>query len=87
MSRTQVSAQQLLRRSSGEVVIRKTSADNAAIVRAWLRRCHHGAAAYYHPLMRLLDLPNFILTPHVAWVRSAAVQSLVYQLIDNVEAF
>jgi glycerate dehydrogenase len=37
--------------------------------------------------MRLLDLPNFILTPHVAWVRSAAVQSLVDQLIDNVAAF
>ncbi|MCP2158817.1 UNVERIFIED_ORG: phosphoglycerate dehydrogenase-like enzyme [Rhizobium sp. SLBN-170] len=37
--------------------------------------------------MRLLDLPNFILTPHVAWARSAAVQSLVYQRIDNVEAF
>jgi glycerate dehydrogenase len=37
--------------------------------------------------MRLLDLPNFILTPYVAWARSAAVQSLVDQLIDNVEAF
>ncbi|MHC2365205.1 glycerate dehydrogenase [Rhizobium leguminosarum] len=40
-----------------------------------------------HPLMRLLDLPNFILTPHVAWASREAVQSLVDQLIDNVEAF
>jgi glycerate dehydrogenase len=37
--------------------------------------------------MRLLDLPNFILTPHVAWASREAVQSLVDQLIDNVEAF
>ncbi|SDA93788.1 D-2-hydroxyacid dehydrogenase [Sinorhizobium sp. NFACC03] len=40
-----------------------------------------------HALMRLLDLPNFILTPHVAWASREAVQSLVDQLIDNVEAF
>jgi glycerate dehydrogenase len=40
-----------------------------------------------HPLMRLLDLPNFILTPQVAWASREAVQSLVDQLIDNVEAF
>lgn len=43
--------------------------------------------AHDHPLMRLLDLPNFILTPHVAWASREAVQSLVDQLIDNVEAF
>jgi len=40
-----------------------------------------------HALMRLLDLPNFILTPHVAWASREAVQTLVDQLIDNVEAF
>lgn len=40
-----------------------------------------------HPLMRLLDLPNFILTPHVAWASREAIQSLADQLIDNVEAF
>ena len=43
--------------------------------------------AHDHPLMRLLDLPNFVLTPHVAWASREAVQSLVDQLIDNVEAF
>ena len=39
------------------------------------------------PLMKLLDLPNFILTPHVAWASQQAVQSLADQLIDNIEAF
>jgi glycerate dehydrogenase len=40
-----------------------------------------------HPLMRLLDLPNFILTPHVAWASREAVQGLADQLVDNIEAF
>ena len=40
-----------------------------------------------HPLMRLLDLPNFILTPHVAWASEEAIQSLADQLVDNIEAF
>ncbi|MBM3548281.1 MAG: D-2-hydroxyacid dehydrogenase [Alphaproteobacteria bacterium] len=38
-------------------------------------------------LMKLLDLPNFILTPHTAWASHEAIQSLCDQLIDNVEAF
>jgi glycerate dehydrogenase len=37
--------------------------------------------------MRLLDLPNFILTPHVAWASREAVQALADQLVDNVEGF
>ncbi|XHO77628.1 Glycerate dehydrogenase (plasmid) [Burkholderia gladioli] len=37
--------------------------------------------------MSLLDLPNFILTPHVAWASDEAVQGLADQLVDNVEAF
>ena len=40
-----------------------------------------------HPLMRLLDLPNFILTPHTAWASAQAIQGLADQLVDNVEAF
>ncbi|WP_092227976.1 D-2-hydroxyacid dehydrogenase [Bradyrhizobium sp. Gha] len=40
-----------------------------------------------HPLMQLIGLPNFILTPHVAWASQEAVQSLADQLIDNIEAF
>jgi glycerate dehydrogenase len=35
----------------------------------------------------LLDLPNFILTPHVAWASGAAMQTLADQLVDNIEAF
>jgi glycerate dehydrogenase len=38
-------------------------------------------------LMALLDRPNFILTPHVAWASSDAVQALADQLIDVIEAF
>ena len=33
-----------------------------------------------HPLMRLLELPNFILTPHVAWASQEAIQGLADQL-------
>jgi glycerate dehydrogenase len=37
----------------------------------------------------LLDvrLPNFILTPHIAWASDGAMQFLADQLIDNIEAF
>lgn len=35
----------------------------------------------------LLALPNFILTPHVAWASAPAMQALADQLIDNIEAF
>ena len=34
-----------------------------------------------------LDLPNFIVTPHIAWASQEAMQILADQLIDNVEAF
>ena len=40
-----------------------------------------------HPLVKLLALPNFILTPHVAWASQEAIQGLADQLVDNVEAF
>jgi len=34
-----------------------------------------------------LNLPNFIVTPHVAWASEEAVQALADQVIDNIEAF
>jgi glycerate dehydrogenase len=34
-----------------------------------------------------LHLPNFILTPHIAWASTQAMQILADQLIDNIEAF
>jgi glycerate dehydrogenase len=39
-----------------------------------------------NPLLEL-DLPNFILTPHVAWASGQAMQTLADQLVDNIEAF
>lgn len=42
-----------------------------------------------NPLLspELLALPNFLLTPHVAWSSRPAMQALADQLIDNIEAF
>ncbi len=34
-----------------------------------------------------LNLPNLIVTPHVAWASNEAVQALADQVIDNIEAF
>jgi glycerate dehydrogenase len=39
-----------------------------------------------NPLLEL-HLPNFILTPHVAWASDGAMQFLADQLIDNIERF
>ena len=42
-----------------------------------------------HPMVEpeLLALPNFLLTPHVAWASRPAMQILADQLIDNIEAY
>lgn len=39
-----------------------------------------------HPLLEL-DLPNFIVTPHVAWGSSGAIRNLADQVTANIEAF
>jgi glycerate dehydrogenase len=39
-----------------------------------------------NPLLDL-RLPNFILTPHIAWASDEAMQFLADQLIDNIEGF
>jgi glycerate dehydrogenase len=39
-----------------------------------------------NPLLEL-RMPNFILTPHVAWASDGAMQFLADQLIDNIEAY
>lgn len=33
------------------------------------------------------DLPNLIVTPHIAWASREAMQTLADQLVDNLEAF
>lgn len=40
-----------------------------------------------HPFNAILDRPNVILTPHVAWSSREARQALLDQLIDNIENF
>ncbi|HMP11535.1 D-2-hydroxyacid dehydrogenase [Acidovorax sp. JG5] len=40
-----------------------------------------------HPFMSLVNRPNFILTPHVAWASDEAIQGLADQLIENIESF
>jgi glycerate dehydrogenase len=39
-----------------------------------------------HPLLDI-ELPNFILTPHIAWSGREAMQTMADQLIDNIEAY
>jgi len=39
-----------------------------------------------NPLLAV-DLPNLIVTPHVAWSSGKAMQTMADQLIDNIEAF
>ncbi len=39
-----------------------------------------------NPLLEL-DLPNFILTPHIAWAGTDAMQALADQVIENIEAY
>ena len=34
-----------------------------------------------------IDLPNFIVTPHIAWASQEAMRILADQLIDNIETF
>ncbi len=40
-----------------------------------------------NPLLALLDLPNFILTPHVAWSSDSSLQCQANMLIDNINHF
>ena len=40
-----------------------------------------------NPLLAVLERPNVIVTPHVAWASEEAMQTVWDQLIANIEAF
>ena len=40
-----------------------------------------------NPLLAVLDRPNVIVTPHVAWAGQGAMQTLWHQVVANIEAF
>jgi glycerate dehydrogenase len=40
-----------------------------------------------HPFLSILDRPNFIVTPHVAWASEEAMQTLWKQLVGHIENF
>lgn len=40
-----------------------------------------------HPFMSLLEVDNFILTPHIGWASLESVHTMVRQMTGNIEAF
>lgn len=40
-----------------------------------------------HPFQAILDRPDFILTPHVAWASRQATQAVADQVFDNIDSF
>lgn len=69
--------------------------DEAALIRAldegWIAGAGFDVLTVEPPVdgHPLLDVrrPNFILTPHVAWASSGAMQILADQLMDNIDAW
>jgi glycerate dehydrogenase len=70
--------------------------DEAALVRALEAGLISGAAVdavsaepppLDHPFMRLVDRPDFILTPHVGWASLEARQEVADQVTACIEAF
>jgi len=59
---------------------------NGAIAGAGYDALREEPPRHGSPLLDL-NLPNFIITPHVAWASNEAVQALADQVIDNIEAF
>lgn len=69
--------------------------DEQALAEALMRRTIGGAGfdvlsqeppSPDNPLLGL-RLPNFILTPHVAWASAGAMQTLADMLVENIEAW
>jgi len=93
-----IGAAELARMKPGAVLIntaRGGVVDEAALIDALTTGRIAGAATDVlaveppragNPLLDL-DLPNLLVTPHVAWSSREAMQGLGDQLIDNIEAF
>jgi len=59
---------------------------NGVIAGAGLDALREEPPRHGSPLLDL-NLPNLIITPHVAWASRETVQTLANQVIDNIEAF
>lgn len=59
---------------------------NGLIGGAGLDVLHSEPPAEGNPLLEA-NLPNLIVTPHIAWASRQAMQTLADQLIDNIDAF
>jgi glycerate dehydrogenase len=98
LTRNLIGLEQLGRMKPGAILIntaRGGLVDETALVTALQRGLIAGAGfdvlsaeppTLGNPLLEL-RLPNFILTPHVAWASDEAMQRLADQLIDNIECF
>jgi glycerate dehydrogenase len=64
----------------------KTALETGVIAGAGFDVLTHEPPKNGNPLLDI-KTPNFILTPHVAWASTQAMQFLADQLIDNIEAF
>jgi glycerate dehydrogenase len=97
-SRNMIAAPQLRQMKRSALLIntaRGGLVDEAALAQALTEGVIAGAGfdvlskeppAADNPLLAL-RLPNFILTPHVAWASAGAMQTLADMLIDNIEAW
>jgi glycerate dehydrogenase len=97
-TRNMIGAQELASMKRSAILINSARGglvDEAALAQA-LRNGVIGAAGFDvlskepplpdNPLLQLRQ-PNFILTPHVAWASTGAMQTLADMLIDNIEGW
>lgn len=88
-----------LRRMKRSAILINTARGGLVDEGALVQALHEGAIAgagvdvlakeppdEHNPLLRV-RMPNFILTPHIAWASQNAMRRLADQLIDNIEAF
>lgn len=97
-TRNMIGARELASMKRGAILIntaRGGLVDEAALAEALTQGVIAGAGfdvlsqeppAPDNPLLRL-RLPNFVLTPHVAWASGGAMQTLADMLVDNIEAW